>query len=146
MATVPRRGMAHAALRRHVSLQPDLWSFDCGLYGPVSPPHASRRASSYFSFPGVRFFWAAHCKADALIVATLRKGMNVCVSWAVLRIGEGRCGAIVQNRERCRGRMQSDFTAQRKHDRVYFVGDGEFTCTIQSKWMGIRMPRPTFST
>ena len=29
--------------------------------------------------------------------------------------------------------MQIDFTEQRKHYRVYFSGDGEFTCTISDK-------------
>ena len=33
------------------------------------------------------------------------------------------------------GRVQIDFTEQRKHYRVYFVGDGEFTCTIKSEQM-----------
>lgn len=31
--------------------------------------------------------------------------------------------------------MQIDFTEQRKHYRVYFSGDGEFTCTIWDKRM-----------
>lgn len=37
------------------------------------------------------------------------------------------------------GGVQNDFAEQRKHYRVYFRGDGEFTCTITEKTMDRHM-------